>query len=334
MHGANHGSIEKTERTVFQALLIAAGVVIVAIATSATDMPDLSRLLPPEIHGWKPREPDGVYNFNTLYGYIDGSAEVYRSFNVRTVVARRYVKDGAPDIIADVFDMGSSKDAFGAYHHDMHEAPEAGIGQNSEYMGGAVAFWKDRYYVSIIAFDETDDTKRAILDLGKVVARAIPDEGPTPDLLKLLPQRGLVKKRVHYFHDRPCLNAYYFIAEKNLLDLDRNTEGVVARYKPAKAGKETTGASPLVLILVRYPSAARARKAHNGFLDGYLPDADADGAARTENGKWVATQLLKNMFIGVFDAPSKAEARRVINEAIALHLRRHGKVKNLEAGKE
>ena len=61
---------------------------------------------------------------DTLFDFIDGGAEVYRSFNVQRVVSRRYGRTGAPDLMADLFDMGSSRDAFGAYHHDIRDGKE------------------------------------------------------------------------------------------------------------------------------------------------------------------------------------------------------------------
>ena len=56
------------------------------------------------------------------------------------------------------------------------------------------------------------------------------------------------------------------VSEENLLDLDRSTEGVVARYRFA----DPTGAPPepsTALLLVRYPQAARAERALAGIAD-------------------------------------------------------------------
>ena len=269
--------------------------------------PDLANMLPAEVRGWKPEGPDGVYNAETLYGYINGAAEVYRSLNVRAVLARRYVKDGAPEIIVDVFDMGSFKDAFGAYHHDMREGPEVDIGRGSEFMDGSLSFWKGCYFVSIMPFDETEDVKLAVLDLGKTIAGSIVDPGAEPDLVKLLPQKGRLTHQIHYFHDHLLLNIYYFLAEENLLHLDRETEGILARYKPESPKAASVDSSSFVVLLIRYPSPAKAQKAYKSFLKGYLPDADVEGMVQTENSKWSGVQLKGNLIIGVFDARSKAE---------------------------
>lgn len=290
-------------------LLVAGGPLMAT--TGCTHTAGHPIMFPPEVCGWKPAGPDEVYDAETLYDYIDGGAEVYRSFNVQHVFARRYAKNGAQDIIADVFDMGSSEDAFGAYHHDMREGQNAGIGQESEYLEGALAFWKGPYFVSIIAFDETEDSKQALLDLGRAIADAIRDEGSPPDMLKLLPQDRLIASQVRYLHTHASLNNYYYLADDNLLNLDKNTEGVLARYKPIDSEADD---APYVLLLVRYPSKAAARAALERFRRGYMIDADGEGLVRTENGKWAAAQIEDDFFIGVFDAPSITEAQRLMSD--------------------
>jgi len=301
--------MQRLQRECAKTALMAVGVVLMTCGGCAKE-PDLARMLPAQIHGWEAQSPNGVYNSENLYDYIDGGAEVYRSFNVQTVIARRYVKEGAAEIVADLFDMGSSENAFGAYFHDVREGPAAGIGRDSEYLSGYLSFWKGRYFVSILALDETEESKRAMLDLGKAIADQIADAGTKPDLLRLLPEKGRISKHVHYFHNHTCLNTHYFLADENLLNLDLETEGVVARYRPAKPeGKGDF----FVLVLIRYPSAEKGQEAYKSFLQRYMPEADADGAAQTENSKWAVVRLRTDLVMGVFDAPSKAEAQGIIN---------------------
>jgi hypothetical protein len=291
-----------------------------AVSGSTDNAPkDLAAWIPAEIQGWTPKRADGLYTRDNLYDYIDGGAEVYLSFSFQRMVARRYGKAGAPDIIADLFDMGSSEDAYGVYHHDVHESPSAGIGQESEYMEGALYFWKGRYFASIMAMQETEESKRAVLELGKAVASAIPAEGPPPDLVERLPKKGMDPKQVHYFHNHFCLNAHYFLADDNILQLDAATEGMVARYAPASGG------APMALVLVRYPAADQTEKAFASFKNAYLHDADAEGIVKTENGKWAGARLVGSHIIGVFDAPSKPEILRMFSEVNVTHPKGHDK---------
>ena len=103
-------------------------------------------------------EADQVYDAEGIFEYIDGAGEVYRSYNMRLLVARRFHKDGKPDIVVDAFDMGSSEDAFGVFTHDL-DGESASIGQGSVYKAGLLSFWKDRYFLSVYAEEETAETK-------------------------------------------------------------------------------------------------------------------------------------------------------------------------------
>lgn len=272
---------------------------------------DPADLLPDSVQGWKAEEPDGRYDYDTLYDYINGGAELYRSFNVRAVLARRYEKQGAQPILADVFDMGSSKDAFGAYHHDLREGEEVGIGQQSELLGSSLTFWKDWYYVSIIPFGVGEPIEHAVLELGRAIAQAIPKEGPRPDLLNYLPQKKRLPQ-VHYFHNHACLNTYYFLARDNLLNLGQHTEGVLARYAEESSEENESASVPTILLLVRYRSPEKAKAAYEQFCQAYLPDAGECCMARIENGRWAGAQIVKrgegNLLVAVFDSPSREKA--------------------------
>jgi len=120
------------------------------------DPASLCGLLPAEVHGWEATGPGQLYDPDSLYEYIDGGAEVYRALNVRAVCARTYARESAPEFTADLFEMGSPADAFGAYHHDMREGEPAGVGQESELADGSLAFWKGPYFVSILLMEEDE----------------------------------------------------------------------------------------------------------------------------------------------------------------------------------
>jgi hypothetical protein len=262
------------------------------------DLHGLQLLLPNEVRGWTRGRADGLYTHDTLYDLIDGGAEVYRALNVRAVLSREYVKPGATDIAADLFDMGSAADAYGAFHHDMREGEDAGVGDESEAFGGSVAFWRDRFFVSLVAMDDDTETCDALRAIGFAISAAIPSTGQPPALVRALPASGLVSSQIHYFHDKALLDRHLFLGEENLLDLDRSTEGVVARYRFA----DPTGTPPeprTALLLVRYPKAARAERAITAI---------------TAAPKLAASGRLGRAIACVFAAPSRAQAERLIEQ--------------------
>jgi hypothetical protein len=270
-----------------------------------TDSKHLAKLFPPTFRGWSRGEPDGFYDRETIYELIDGGAEVYLALNLQVTLSRRYVKAGAPEIIADLFDMGSPADAFGAFRHDMREGEEVGVGRASELEGTNLAFWKDRYFVSLVALAESKEIVSMLKDLGKEIAGRIEADGPPPSLVRRVPEAGLDKNQLHYFHDKMLLDRHFDMGKENLLALDMKTEGLLARYK-GKAKK------PSLLLLVRYPDRKKAKKAFDRFTSVCLPA----GTAKNRQGRWGGASLDGDLFIGVFEAPSRGEVERLIDEVL------------------
>ena len=276
-----------------------------------------NRVLPPEeTLGWKAVEADRVYDADGLYEYMNGAAEVYRALDVQGVLTRRYAREGQPEILCDLYDMGSDAGAYGAYHHNSRKGRDAGIGRESELVEGALAFWKGPYYAHLMTFERTEESEVAMLNLARAMAQSIAEEGEIPGIVQALPERGLVGEEIHYFHTALSLNAHCFVADENILHLDAETEAVLAHYQaeiPPDAGPEMGG---YILLLIRYPEEAAAANALQSFLGAYLPDADSKGMAQNENDQWTGAIQRKGFVCIVFDAFSHALAGRVLGEAM------------------
>ncbi len=274
---------------------------------SRAETPDARRLasyIPVTAGPWL-SEADQVFDADTVFDYIDGAGEVYRSYNMSLLVARRFHKDGRPDVVVDAFDMGSSEDAFGVFTHDL-DGEDAAIGQGSAYKAGLLSFWKDRYFLSVYAEEETVETKALVLDLGRRIAAAIPGSGEKPGLLRLLPAEGLEPGRVRFFHSHSVLNYHFFVADTNVLLLDRTTDAVLAGYGGSR------------LFVAAYVNAEAAARARASFVRAYLPEAGDQAAVRTENGKWTAVRYGAEFVAVVFDALSEREARDRLDRVFAL----------------
>lgn len=264
----------------------------------------LRSLLPSDVLGWKAEPKDAVYDRESIFEYIDGAGEVYRAFNFRRLLSRRFVRDGKPDLVADLFDMGASYDAFGVFSNDL-EGDEAGLGQGSTYNGGLLAFWKDRYFVSLSADRETEETKAALFSLGRSIAASIKQQGPKPPLLALLPPEFAGTRTVRYLHNHIILNRHFFVSHDDILGLGRADGAVLS--KPGKKGE--TG----VLLLVEYPTPKTASEAYADFSRIYMPDAKEPGSVQTEDKTWTVTSLQGNLIAVVFHAPSEAAAKDVLS---------------------
>lgn len=267
----------------------------------------LEGLLPQQVHGWEAKGRDALYDQQTIFDYIDGAGEVYRSYNFTLLLARRYSKESQPDIVADLFEMSSSRDAFGVFTHDL-EGEDAGVGRGSTYKGGLLSFWKDRFFVSLYAEEETEETREALFLLGKKVASSIRSEGEMPDIVDLLPQENRVEKSVHYFHNHLILNYHFYVSDENILLLDQETEAALGTYREKNEKSH--------LLVVRYLEEGRAPQAFKSFTDAYMPDAKEAGLVQTEDMRWTAAQMKRNFVIIVFNAPSVPFARDIVRRVV------------------
>ena len=266
---------------------------------------DLGALLPGKVNGWEANESDKLYDSDSIFDYIDGAGEVYRSFNFRKLLARDYTRESQPKIIADLFDMGDAKNAFGVFTHDL-EGTDMGIGQGSTYKGGLLSFWKGRFFVSLYAEEETEESKKALLSLGREVAAAIKQEGERPVLLSYFPQQGLKEKKTRFFYDHMILNYHFFVADGNILHLGQKTEAALAEYEK--------GSEKYRVLLVQYHAEEDARKAEKSFIQSYMPEARDAGILQTENGRWTSVRNKEQWLIVVFDALSESDADGMIDQ--------------------
>jgi hypothetical protein len=265
----------------------------------------LSSFLPRDIEGWTSAPGGDLYDPETIFDYIDGAGEVYRAFNLKNLLSRRYTKTGAPDIVVDFFDMGSSADAFGVFTHDL-EGENPGIGQGGNYKDGLLSFWRDRYFISVSADGETGDTRKAVLEFGRRIAAAIGRDGPKPALLRLLPPEFANDRTVRFFHNPVIMNYHFFVSRDNILDLDSSVDAVIA--SPGEKGEGGR------LLIIRYPSAARASAALRSFSKASIPDAREPGPVRTEDQKWTNAAVRDDTVAIVFGAPTAAAATSAISK--------------------
>ena len=259
-----------------------AGIIFVFVAVSLMGTPAPENVkgfypaLPDSVGVWKKAETPDIYLPETLSKYIDGGAELYLSYNFQAALALKYRDPDQNEIEVDVFDMGSSPDAFGVFAHSR-ETIDNSFGQGSEYAAGLLTFWKDRYYVSILAYPETPAKKDVVFQIGRAIEAATTTTGALPAVIGRLPEENLVPESVHYFHHYIWLNSFCFVSNDNVLNIGPDTPAALGKYKQA-------GGSAFLLV-VRYPDAAKAMAAAAQFRQRILGGVQG-GAAQAKDGKW------------------------------------------------
>ena len=266
---------------------------------------EMKKLLPQEVGSYKSDGKDQFYDRNTTFRYMDGAAELYRSFGFKLLMVRGYLKADHPPIMVELFDMGSSEDAFGVFSFET-EGEDMRVGQGSDYGGGLLRFWQGKFFVNVYAEQEASSTTQDVLELGKGIASSIKHEGQKPKLINYLPGEGLAERSIRYFHLHQSLNYHYFVSHENILHLGNQTSAVLATYQPTEQKGKT------FLLLIQFPSGKLAKEAFQSFLKAYMPESLTSRVIQTENGRWAAAQFHQEYVMVVFDAPAKEKAEGMI----------------------
>jgi hypothetical protein len=166
----------------------------------------------PEVENWHPEGEIKVYGPDNLWEYIDGAAERFVLYGFKVLRFREFSKENLM-MTAEIYDMGSSLNAFGIY---TTERPEEGkrlsIGTEAVLAPSHCLLLKDRYYIKIIMLRGLLDDKSAEAVL-KSIETHIEGRSGLPPELNILPQRERVSGSEKY-----VTQAYLGLSElKNVL---------------------------------------------------------------------------------------------------------------------
>jgi len=269
-----------------------------------------SALFPNKVLGWRLTNQN-FFDKATLIDYLDGGADAYLAYDFRRLQVGFYSAPQRPQVIAEAYDMGTSPDAYGALSVDPAGRPED-VGAAALYGAGILRFYKGRWFVRVLAQNETPETERAVLALGREIARRINEKSTLPPLLDLLPKHDLVPRSTTYFHTQVTLNQISFLSQHNLLGLGPDTDAVTAKYR---LDQHTAR-----LIIIRYPSDEKAWAAQRLFVTDYLKASNETGERCVElvKGKGFAgVRLAPPYLILVLEAPDAASADALLSRAAA-----------------
>lgn len=174
--------------------LVALGTLAIAQSQTQTQQyPELLRLIPePPPAAAIPQGGASFYTPENLYQYMDGGADIFLLYGVRTLLHREFqVK--TVDVTVDIFDMGSSDTAFGMYAAER--SPDyrfMNIGAEGYRNEGILNFLQDRYYIKLAGFGDGAD---AVLE---AFAHAISLQvGSNPAFPALLAELPSANKKPH-----------------------------------------------------------------------------------------------------------------------------------------
>lgn len=266
------------------------GILLIALLFSTYSMgntKELSDFLPQESDGWTAEGEDQWYDPSNLYDYINGGAELYISYGFKSVVSRYYKRNDQPSIRIEIFDMNQSKNAYGVYSISK-ESYENEYGQGSQYIEGSLIFWKDRYFISLMADYETTESKVALKKMAEFIDKAIKTIGDIPPVTNILPREKLDTNSIIYFYHHAWQNTYYYLTGDNVFNLDSNNNAVLAKYNFDE--------DYAYVLLIEYSSYEKATNGYNNFVIDFFVEPPLDPIVQLEDKKWI-TCFNESMYV-------------------------------------
>lgn len=282
--------------------------------------------LPQSAGVWTRSQPPKRIEAKEIFDYMDGAGELYLGYRFDHLDVYEYESPKDDNILVELYWMKSSDDAYGLLSGDWGgEAIDTGQGRTlgparALYGAGLLRIWSGNLYARIMAYQETDAAKLAVLSLGKAIVEGRSNPAP-PQLAQALPANvdkrfALRSDRSVFLRSHLVLNSVYFMSPENLLDLGLDCEVVAGPYSAGDAGQP----KQVRLLLARYPSQAAAEKALAHFQTVYLagksgkPATGNNGAVSIEDG-WAGFVLVGRGIGLVFEAPDEPSTRLFLENA-------------------
>jgi hypothetical protein len=179
---------------------------------------------------------------------VNGQAESFFVYGFEQVAVQNYENAEGVVLRITVWRLAAPADAYGLFTSSVSGAPVT-IGNDGDGdPGRRLAFWQNRYYVTVNARKTLPDAE--LQDFAKAVSAKLPSGGERPALVDRLPPDGLVVRRTIFFHEEISIQSDLWLGGENLLGLSAETDGVLARYD--------VGGARAYLLLVQYPNADAA----------------------------------------------------------------------------
>lgn len=127
-----------------------------------------------EITGWEKTGETRTFTPANLSDYIDGGAEQYLKAGFKSASTSDYKFQNKIEAVADVYRMSDANAAKTIYDADpAGNALAVSLGDAARAFSQSVVFRKGPYLVRIVAYQDSPDAQRALIDLGQGIEKRI-----------------------------------------------------------------------------------------------------------------------------------------------------------------
>lgn len=154
------------------------------------------------VEEWKRDGGFSTYNKEDLWEYIDGAAENFLSYRFECLTAQSYVSDRDETLNIEIYRHATPLMAFGIFTQFRDPGSECySIGNDSFGDSYSLHMWKDRFYVKVMTYSDSEDLKQAMRGFARVIAEGITGKGELPPEIKCFPACGLVERSINFINE-------------------------------------------------------------------------------------------------------------------------------------
>jgi len=303
---------------------------------ASAKMTEHSVNLPQSIGGWTQSGTSRYIDSKNIFEYMNGAGELYLAYRFDYLEVFEYVSADKESIVVEVYYMASSDDAFGllsldwtgeasSISDDTVENNHSNLAPTTRafYGSGLLRLASGAIYSRILAYQESAESREAVLALGRAVA-INKKSPPEPAFITNLPKQvGSIWKlrvdRIGFFRSHLVLNSLYYLSHENILKFSHHTEAVTAPYESVS---DSNRPGRVQLLLVNYRLSSRAREALDSFHQSYLNEHKKQFDSKTEShiatyeieDGWVGYRLDRSCLAVVFQCQDQKSAEQFLNQ--------------------
>jgi hypothetical protein len=121
-----------------------------------------------QVAGWAKNGDMRTFEAADLWKYIDGEAERYLKAGAQRVSTADYRFQNKVDAVVDIYTMGNAEGARKVFESEpVGDAKPAQLGDGSRIYSQSLVFRKGAFLVRIVAYEESAETRQALLQLGR-----------------------------------------------------------------------------------------------------------------------------------------------------------------------
>lgn len=187
-----------------------------------------------QFQGWMKKESIAHYTRESLYGYINGGAEIFLQYDFRhltNAVYSREIQGTLQETIIEIYRMATSLDAFGIF--SINRSGGEQVSQKIDALNwispSQINFVKDIYCVNILGFDCSSEE---LEDFAAIIADNIPGEPVTPAALNRFPDESRIPGSEKYIKGPLAAAGESVLLQAEFWGFDLTTRAYACRYHP------------------------------------------------------------------------------------------------------